>query len=240
MEACCWDTDAMSRHDLETCPFFGPYTGDGPAPAQRELPADYAADPFKYLPPRIELSAAELQLAQQYENGDLSGGYVTSQIAYFRRPQSKQRHRDRREHFARLKHVVASRGLTLPAAFIKLVETDDYIDRLRHNTIWLRLPDEVVPLPADPARQMFLIFSEGQGCGYWHLLLAPDGTHVVAYADEPFGLQDIYPAGHAPDLAALKVFQCAMTFEAWIVHYFLDCSEDDRHYEELLVKYPGM
>lgn len=230
----------MPQHQLETCPFLGPYPSDVSVPRERQLPGDYAANPFKYLPPRIQLSAEELDLAYRYENCDFSGGYVTSQIAFFRRPKTKQRHHERRERFERLEQTAAAEGLSLPETFVTLVETDEYIDRLRHNTIWLRLPDELVPLPADPARKMFLIFGEGQGCGYWHLLLSPDGTHVVVYSDEPFGLNNIYPSGFTPDLSSFTVYQCADSFDSWIVNYFFECIEDDRGYEEMLLKYPGM
>ena len=38
---------------------------------------EYETDPFRYLPPRITLSAEELDLANRYERGDFSGGYIT-------------------------------------------------------------------------------------------------------------------------------------------------------------------
>jgi hypothetical protein len=45
---------------------------------------------------------------------------------------------------------VERRGLVLPPAYIELVESDDYVTRLRHNNIWLRIPDEVPPLLSAP------------------------------------------------------------------------------------------
>jgi hypothetical protein len=88
--------------------------------------------------------------------------------------------------FGRLKAEVDRRGLLLPAAFVELVESDDCIIRLRHNCVWIQLPDELVPLPVDLNYTLFLIFGEGQGCGYWHLLHAPGGGHVVAFSEHPF------------------------------------------------------
>jgi len=204
-----------------------------------QLPPDYKTNPFKYLPPEIVLSDAELKLAEQYENGDFSGGYLSSQIAYFRRARRREDHDRRRAKFHQIKTVTAAEGLTLPSEFITLMETDSYVDRLRHNTIWLQLPDEIVPLPADPSRQMLLFCGEGQGCGYWHLLLSPDGTHCVAYCDEPFGKKGIYPSGYEPDLGDFEVNQCADSFAEWIVAYFAACIQEDRKYEALLAKFPG-
>ena len=87
---------------------------------------------------------------------------------------------------------------------------------------------------------MFLIFGEGQGCGYWHLLLAPDGGHVVAFSEHPFGLRNIFPSGYQPDLASFKVYRCADSFSQWIVNFFAESIEGDRHFKEVLKKYPGV
>jgi hypothetical protein len=185
------------------------------------------------------LSDAELDLAARYEKGNLSGGYVTSQIALFRRGPSMEQHQRRREKFGRLKAEVDRRGLVLPAAFVELVDSDDYVSRLRHNCIWIQLPDDLVPLPSDPQHTLFLIFGEGQGCGYWHLLLAPEGGHVIAFSEHPFGIRGIYPRGREPDLASFKVYRCADSFAQWIVNFFAESVEGDRRYEEIPEKYPG-
>jgi hypothetical protein len=229
----------MAPPNLPACPFMGPVAAHQPW-TPRVLPADYERQPLKYLPPRIVLSDVELELAARYEKGNFSGVYVTSQIAFFRRGPSAEQHQKRREKFQRLKAEVDRRGLILPEAFIQLVESDDYVSRLRHNCIWIQLPDELVPLPSDPEFTLFLIFGEGQGCGYWHLLLAPDGGHVVAFSEHPFGLRNIYLSGYQPDLASFKVYRCADSFAQWIVNFFAESIEGDRHYEEMLRKYPGM
>ena len=116
------------RPTLPTCPFLGPVADGRPQPT-RVLPADCETLPFKYLPPRIDLSDAELELAACYERGDFSGGYVTSQIAYFRRGPSPDQHQKHREKFRQLKAEVGRRGLVLPEALVELVESDDYISR---------------------------------------------------------------------------------------------------------------
>lgn len=229
----------MRFPDLPTCPFMGPVADGQPQP-NRVLPLDSATQPFKYLPPKLVLPGAELDLAARYEKGDFSGGYLSSQIAFFRRGPSAVEHQKRREELRRLQAEVDRRGLVLPKAFVELVESDDYVSRLRHNCIWIRLPDELVPLPSDPDYTLFLIFGEGQGCGYWHLLLAPDGGHIVVFSDHHFGLRNMYPGGYEPDLASFTVYRCADSFSQWIVNFFAESIEEDRHYEEMLKKYPGM
>jgi hypothetical protein len=229
----------MPRPNLKNCPFLGPTTGRE-RPPDRPITADDQADPFRFLPPRNTLSDEELDLADRYQRGDFSGGYLRSQIARFRHGPSTEVHRQRREKFRRLQAEVARLGLVLPEAYVELVESDDYVGRLRHNTIWLRVPDEVVPLPSDPEHKLYLIFVESQGCAYWHLLLSPDGGHVVTTSDYHFGLRYEYPGGgRGPDPASFEVYQCADSFSQWIINYFAECMVEDRHYEDLLKKYPG-
>jgi len=128
----------------------------------------------------------------------------------------------------------------VPDAYVALVQSDDFATRLRHNTIRLQFPDGLASLPSNPEYKLFLIFSECQGCGYWHLLLAPDGGHVVTFSEHPFGLRNLFPTGHEPDVSSVEVYQCADDFSQWIVRFFAECVGGDRHYEELLKKYPGM
>jgi hypothetical protein len=228
----------MPRPNLKTCPFLGPPSGEEQQPS-RPLPADYESQPFRYLPPRITLSQTELELAGRYEKGDFAGGYLTSQIACFRRGSTAEQHQKRREKFRRLKAEVDQLGLLLPDAYIELVESDDYVAKLRHNCIWLRLPDELAGLPSYQQYKLFLIFAEGQGCGYWHLLLGPDRGHVVTYSEHPFGLRGMFLPGYEPDLASIEVYKCADSFSQWIVNFFAESVEGDRQYEKILEKYPG-
>jgi hypothetical protein len=218
-------------------PFLGPTDGDPPSCV---LPRDAETQPFKYIPPKISLSEEELALASQYERGDFSGGYLTSQAAFCRRGPTVQSHQERREKFGHLRAEVDRLGLVLPDAYVELVESDDYVARLRHNTIQLRLPDELAPLPSNPDHVLFLIFAEGQGGGYWHLLLPPDGGHVVTFSEHPFGLRNVFVKGYEPDPASFEVYQCAESFSQWIVHFFAESIESDRQYEEILEKYTGM
>lgn len=227
--------------DLKTCSFLGP-SQDGKPPPTNSLPEDYATQPLKYLPRKICLSEAELELAARYEKGDFSGRYIASQIAYFRRGPSASQHARRRERFQSLKAEVDRLGYALPAAFIDLVETDDLLARLRHNSVWLQLPEELVRLPEHPNHILFLMFGEGQGCGYWHLLLAPDGGHIVTFCEHPFGLRPglrgLYPPGREPVPSVSAIYRCADSFAEWIVRFSAESIAGDRRYEEILQKYP--
>lgn len=226
----------MRSLNLPVCPFLGP-PPEGKPHKIRDLPEDCEVNPFKYLPPRIALSEEELKLAAQYERGDFSGGYAPSQIARFRRGPSAEMHLRRRERFRELKIDAERRKVVLPESFVQLVESDDYVSRLRHNSIAIRLPDELVALPSDPNLVLFLIFGEGQGCGFWHLLLDPDGSHVVVFSEHPFGLRDVYSSGYQPDLASIKIYQCAKSFSQWIVNFFAESIQEDQHYERVLKRH---
>jgi hypothetical protein len=229
----------MRKPTLKNCPFLGPVDAADPVPTRR-VPADHATRPFTYLPPKIALSQAELELAARYERGDFSGGYLTSQIARFRRGPTAEQHGRRRERFRQLRGETDRLGLVLPSAYVELVESDDYVTRLRHNSIWLRLPDELVSRPSHPEHKLFLIFQEAQGGAYWHLLLAPGGGHVVTYSEHPFGVRPAFLEGYEPDLASIEVYQCALSFSRWIVQFFAECIDEDRRYEEILKGYPGV
>jgi hypothetical protein len=226
----------MKRPEFPTCPFLGPGE-DGVLP--NVLPADYESDPLKYLPPRIVLSAEESDLAERYERGDTSRGHFTSLYAHIRRGGSPAGHQERREKFRAIKAEVEARGLVLPPAFVQLVESDDFVSRLRHEFIFISLPDVLVPLPAHPDHVLFLMGEEGYGCGYWLLLLAPDGGHEVIFSDQIIGRVDLWPGYKPQDVAKCKLFRCAENFNQWIVNFCLECVAQDRKQEEFLRKYPG-
>src|SRR5262245_743358 len=138
----------MDSPELPKCHYFGPHFGE--KPDRVTLPTNAAADPFAFLPDAIELSPEELDLATRYENNDLSGGYLRSQIAHFRKPQPKERHEQRRARMRTLQLLVAAKRLKLPASFVRLAGNDDYNNRIRHNNVWLMLPDALVPFPSAP------------------------------------------------------------------------------------------
>jgi hypothetical protein len=69
------------------------------------------------------------------------------------------------------------------------------------------------------------------------LLLSPDGGHEVVFSEHPFGLRNIYLRGFQPDLTSFQVYRCADSFSQWIVNFFEESIEGDRHYEEMLIKY---
>jgi hypothetical protein len=207
--------------ELPACPFMGPPHPAEPPRPLRELPSDFETNPFKYLPPRYVLSADELDLAARYEQGDFSRGYLASQTAYFRREKTPEEHARRRNRFAPIQAQAERLGLAFPPALLELVETDEYNNRLRHNTMFLSFGTEIAPLPAYPNHFLLLVFAEEQGCGNWHLLFKPDGSHAMALSEHGFGDYDAYPGGKQPDPTRYEVYQCADSFNAWLVNFFL-------------------
>jgi hypothetical protein len=161
--------------------------------------------------------------------------YSAFQAAAFLRPQSPAQHEKRRTDFALLRQQVEAMGFRLPESLIRLVETDSYVDRLHHNSIWLDLSEELWHLPADPEKLMFLVFSEGQGCGYWHVLLAPDHTHCVVWCESPFGKPSAWAV--VPEYSRFEVRLCADSFDEWLYYFFRDSEKGDRHYFESLYDY---
>ena len=202
------------------------------------FPDKLAETLFQYLPAEIPFTAEMEELAERYANSNIDFHYYPAfQAAMFLRPKAHSEHQRRRTQFSKLRQSAEADGFSLPDVFCALVETDQYVDRLHHNTIWLTLPEELWRLPADPSRLMFLMFAEGQGCCYWHLLLGPDGTHSVVCSDEPFGCPSNWMSGMVPDYRNCEVRLCADSVEEWLFHFFTEASDHDRQYVEYLNDY---
>jgi hypothetical protein len=204
----------------------------------RSLPDDLTESLFQYLPVEIPFTAEMERLADRYVNNDIDWRhYPAFQAAAFLRPKADSEHKRRRTEFGQLRRSAEAEGFALPDVFCELVETDNYINRLHHNGIWLRLPEELWRLPAAPSRLMFLMFTEGQGCCHWHLLLSPDGTHSVVCSDNAFGLPSAWMSGKVPDHSKWEVQLCADSVEEWLFHFFTEAAEYDRQYLESLNGY---
>ena len=214
---------------------------DGSSDATRELsslPAGLRETLFQHLPTEIPFTDDMERLADRYVNSAIDWRhYPAFQAAAFLRPKTEKEHERRRTVFRQLRRDAETEGFSLPDVFCDLVETDSYIDRLHHNTIWLQLPEELWPLPADPSQLMFLMFSEGQGCLHWHLLLSPDGTHCVACSSYPFGRPSAWASGEVPDYSQWEVQLCADSVEEWLFRFFNEASDQDRQYLEHLNEY---
>ncbi|PQO44429.1 hypothetical protein [Blastopirellula marina] len=179
------------------------------------------------------------EMARKYESGEwiqTPQHYAAMQAAYFIRPKSPDQHRTRREVFSQRIVEAETQGFVIPDVFREFVETDAYVDRVNHNTIWLEMPSELWRLPSAPTCLVFLAFTEGQGCCNWHLLLAPDGSHSMVSCEHPFGQPSIWPS-RVPDVSQWKVNRCANSIEQWLYCYFLDSAEHDRQYIDRLRPY---
>lgn len=177
-----------------------------------EAPDDALDDPFSYLPSPVEFTDDMAVVAERYRSHDIDWRYYPAfQAAAFLQPKTPEQHADRKERFLALKEAAESQGFSVPETLTRLFTTDAYIDRLHHNCVWPTLPEQIVRLPSNPEFALFLFLIEGQACGIWHLLLAPDGSHKVITADARFGCTHGYPPGRIPDSAQFRVFQCMDT-----------------------------
>jgi hypothetical protein len=203
----------------------------------QSLPANLREMIFDYLPPPVPMTPVIEEMAHKYVNGQITGkDYGAMQVAAFIRPRSLDSHRKRRNTFSLRAAEAEADGFVVPDIFRELVETDAYVDRLHHNTIWLEMPEELWRLPRDPSLLVFLAFTEGQGCCNWHLLLARDGSHAMVSCEHPFGLPSNWP-GSVPDYSQWTVERCADSIEEWLYHYFRESAEHDRRYIERLRPY---
>lgn len=223
---------------LLKCDFLGP-----PGPDDDEansLPPNWTGDPFDYLPNSYTLTEDEADLAARYRNGDMSGGYLRSQIACFRAPRPIAQHEKRRADLEVVETQAAATGVTLPESFKRLAASDDYVDRIRHNNIWFDIFPSLVDFPASRNCKLLQAFCEGQGSDHWSLLLIPDGSHLVVYHSESLDIDGNFPVGWKPDIKTFEFFVCASSFDEWLAVYFVDCIRGDRRYSEMLERYPGI
>ena len=193
------------------------------------------ANPFDFIPKPYIATREEKRLAKQYLKGDFSGGYLRSQIAYFRMPKSWAHHLHRKLKTKMLVKLCARANRNVPDVLLALAYNNQFNNRIRHNTIWLRPIPALTPVPSDPAWLLAELFHECQGCGFWFLALGPGDSHAVVYCDDSLGTKGEYPNG-PPDLTTLSFYQCADTLDDWLTYYFLDCQNHDRRYDEHSVR----
>lgn len=209
-----------------------------PGVLQPEVPEDALSDPFAYLPPPVDFTDAMASLASRYRAHDIDWRYYPAfQAAAFLQPKTAEQHAERRKQFLSLKSSAESQGFTVPESLTKLYTTDAFIDRLHHNCVWPSLPEEIVRLPSNPDFAVFLFLIEGQACGIWHLLLAPDGSHTVITADARFGCIRGYPPGRIRDPATFNVCQCVDTLNRLLYQFFIDSAQHDLQYIRRLQQY---
>ncbi len=203
------------------------------------VPMNLRETVFDQLPPPIQVTPEIKELGQRYMRGEIDGRhYAAMQAAAFILPKPTNAHRSRRSEFRKLASEAEAAGFVIPDVFRHLVETDEYVDRLHHNSIWLQMPEELWRLPADSSKLMFLAFVEGQGCCNWHLLLSSDGSHCMVTCEHPFGLPSVWHGG-VPDYSQWDVQQCADTVEEWLYHYFRESCGHNAGYIRLLETYRG-
>lgn len=202
-----------------------------------EVPDNLQNTIFSYLPPVVPVTPVIRELAHRYLNEPINPqDYAAMQAAAFLCPETAESHENRRQTFRTRMQEAEAEGFAVPKTFQTLVESDEYVDRLHHNCIWLQMPEELWRLPGDPTKLVFLAFTEGQGCCHWHLLLDPDGTHCMMCCEHPFGLRSAW-LGEVPDYSQWTARLCADSIEEWLFHFFRESAEGDQRYLNTLLPY---
>lgn len=206
--------------------------------SKRDAPDDALNDPFLYLPPPVEFTQEMAVIADRYKGHDIDWShYPAFQAAAFLQPKTATQHAERKGRFLALKKSAEIQGFSVPDSLTRLYTTDEFIDRLHHNCVWPSLPEEIVRLPSNPDFALFLFLVEGQGCGIWHLLLAPDGSHTVITADTRFGCTPGDPPERIRVPASFQVCQCMDGLNRLLYHYFVASAQHDGHYIQRLQQY---
>ena len=185
-------------------------------------------DPFAALPPAIEFTSDH----QAWLNVDLSQGACGQDLiartrAVAIRGPTPQEHAQRRERFAELRAEVERRGFLLPPEFITLMESDEYVRRLRLGCHLVELGEFLCPFPGAEDHILFLFLCEWEGCAYTHLLLRPDGSHCVTRTGHWYG-QHPNPPGARSSRHAMKIFHLADSFAEFLVRESDAACESER------------
>ena len=178
------------------------------------------------------------QVADRYLAHDIDWRYYPAfQAAAFLKPKSHDEHEKRRQQFQTLKNSAESEGFVVSDSLTQLFMDDSIIDRIHHNCVWPTLPDKIPRLPAASDHAVFLFLIEGQACGIWHVLLAPDGSHSIINASDSFGKSNMYPPGREPDPATFRVYHCMDSINQLLYYYFTESARHDAEYMDRLAKY---
>ncbi|MCD0445741.1 hypothetical protein LO763_19210 [Glycomyces sp. A-F 0318] len=118
---------------------------------------------------------------------------------------------------AALRAACGREGVPLPAAFTRFMGSPDLQGRIRSNTsCYLDLDAGTVPVAGGGRLIRFL--ADQQGCLFWYLFLAEDGTdHAVVCSVEYFDSEE----GRAAEEPEAIGF-CAESFEAFLCRYWLE------------------
>ena len=148
-------------------------------------------DPLKTLPQSFEWTN-DLETWSQIDYEKPMSGFemMMLQRACIIRGANSENHSKRQKRFSLFKNELAARRFTIPSSLVTVFTNDRLFDLFRFPCQSLTLPDALAPFPGDDRLVLFLFLSDAQGCNFTHLLLAPNGQHVVTRSCHPYGLDD--------------------------------------------------
>ncbi|CAN5840181.1 hypothetical protein BH23PLA1_BH23PLA1_20330 [soil metagenome] len=125
------------------------------------------ADPFSQLPAALELTPEQ----RTWLEADHYVPHSWFTLLAYQRAASIQgptaaNHEKRRRRFAEIQAEAERLGYRLPEDFVTLIETDEYVNRLRFGCHWIEMPEFLCPCPIDETCVMVLFLCEAQGCDY--------------------------------------------------------------------------
>ena len=125
------------------------------------------------------------------------------------------------EAIPRLLEASARLGVKLPAAFVRFMGSPALHQRVRSNTdCFLDLCPEPIRSPIGSG-YLIRFLADSQGCIFWYLYLAPDGSdHAVVSSPGFYGTEAEQWEEDPPDPPA--IVYAAESFEAFICRFWLE------------------
>ncbi|WP_345682419.1 hypothetical protein [Novipirellula caenicola] len=177
---------------------------------------DRIRDPLKTLPRSFDwTNDLETWSRIDYEKPMSGFEMMMLQRACIIRGANSENHSERQKRFSKFKNELAARGFTIPSSLNTVFTNDRLFDLFRFPCQSFSLPDALASFPGDDRLILFLFLSDAQGCNFTHVLLAPNGQHVVTRSCHPYGLDDADDYTQQ-DSDERQLFCLADSFDAFI------------------------
>lgn len=116
-------------------------------------------------------------------------------------------------------------GLVIPPEFTRFMTDETLFTRIPSCTAcYWDLGARLMPIPEHDGPERLLRFmNDQQACALWYLLLAPDGSHQVAFAWPDWSEDEAGGGDSLEDCAVPRdVTICAPSFEAFIKRFWIE------------------
>lgn len=133
-----------------------------------------------------------------------------------------ERERENKRALRKLEKTCITKGLRLPAAFLKFSATPDLQYRIRSNTdCFLDLADGPVSSPAGEGA-LIRFLADSQGCVFWYLFV-PKGKDDHAVVSSPGLFDPVYESGcFEGETGASEIVFSEESFEAFLCRFWIE------------------